>query len=144
MFSQLAREKWKEQNACSNIEKPIFQEASQYKKYAGRHGHQFGLMFVQHLLLLQPTVGPNCKNSPKIWIKNPWYWLVIITPATVWQILNTEWTKWTETKLMWICWNLLGKIREITSGQNLFLAGFSHLEPLSEAAEAAVRPWMPI
>ena len=40
--------------------------------------------------------------------------------TTVWQILNMKWMKWPETKIMWICWNLLGKICEIKSGKLIF------------------------
>ena len=34
--------------------------------------------------------------------------------ASVWQILNMKWIRWPETEIMWICWNLFGKLREIT------------------------------
>ena len=37
------------------------------------------------------TVGANCKNLPKIASeKKSWNWLVILVPATVWQILNIK------------------------------------------------------
>ena len=48
------------------------------------------------------------KNTPKIKSKK----IIILFPAAVWQILNMK--QWSETEIKRICWNLLGKIREIT------------------------------
>ena len=74
------------------------------------------------------TVVPNVKNPPKIRLKNceidGSYF-----PATIWQVLNMKCAEWPETEASWKCRNFLEKIREITVGK-IFLAGFSHLEPL--------------
>ena len=37
--------------------------------------------------------------------------------------------QWPETEVKWICWNLLEKLFVKSHQVNLFLAGFSHLEP---------------
>ena len=64
------------------------------------------------------TVGPNGKNPPKIRLENSWNWRTILFSATVLQILNMWCTKClNSTDINWICWKLLGKIREITSSQ---------------------------
>ena len=66
------------------------------------------------------TLGLNYIIPPKIRLKNPWNILIILMSAAVWQILNMKWMKWPETEIIWTCWNLLGKIREITSGEHIF------------------------
>ena len=69
------------------------------------------------------------KNPPKIRLKKSWNWLIILMPATVWQILNLKQMQRPETETFQICWNWLQKI--VKSNQvNLFSAEFSHLEPL--------------
>ena len=66
------------------------------------------------------TLGPNWKIPPIIRQKNSWNCLIILMSAAVWQILNMKWMKWPETEVIWICWNLLGKIRETTSAWTYF------------------------
>ena len=41
--------------------------------------------------------------------------------ATVWQILNMKFMQWPKTEIIWICWNLLEKTREITSSRLIYL-----------------------
>ena len=60
--------------------------------------------------------------------------LVILIPATVWQIFKLKCTKSTETEIKWICRILIWKNREITSKlMKLILAGLSSLKPLFAA-----------
>ena len=40
--------------------------------------------------------------------------------ATIWQILNNKCVQWPETEILRIFLNLLGKILEISSGENVF------------------------
>jgi len=67
------------------------------------------------------TVGSYCKNPPKTRFKNLWNWLIVLVPATVWQILNVK-LRQPETEVMRISWNHLGRA--------YVLAEFWHLEPL--------------
>ena len=82
------------------------------------------------------TVGPSSKNPPKIkfrkFVKLTHY-LVILMPATLWQILNMKCMQWPETLIKWIWWNLLEKTREITSSELIF-GGFPRLKPLCTGA----------
>ena len=52
--------------------------------------------------------------------KKSWNCQIILIPPTVWQILNSKQMQWPETGFMWICWNLLWKIREITTSERNF------------------------
>ena len=54
------------------------------------------------------------QKPPEIRLKNSWNWQIILVPATIWQIFNVKQRQSTETELIWICWNLLIKTREIT------------------------------
>ena len=67
------------------------------------------------------TVGPNCKNLPKIGLKKLSNWLVI---------LILIWSNWKERKRK-LCESIeTCKEKFVKSHQvNLFLAGFSLLEP---------------
>ena len=49
--------------------------------------------------------------------------------ATFWHILKIKHLQWPETEIKWIFWNMIWKIREIIVCK-IFLADFSHLEPL--------------
>ena len=48
--------------------------------------------------------------------------------AVVWQISSINYIQWPETKIMWICWNLLGKFIK-SHRVNLILEDFIHLKP---------------
>ena len=50
------------------------------------------LLLILHARWLQweHTVGPNCKTTLKIGSKNSWNWLIIVVPATIWQILDRK------------------------------------------------------
>ena len=54
--------------------------------------------------------------------------LIVLVPATVWQILNVK-RRQPETEVMWICRNFHGKTREIATSELIFVADFSNLEP---------------
>ena len=83
------------------------------------------------------TVEPNGKNPPIIRLKNSWNWLIILMPATVWQILNIKCLQWPETEVVWIFWICLENV--VKSHQmNVFSAGFSHLEPVCGASAVFV------
>ena len=76
------------------------------------------------------TVGLTGKNPPNIRVKNSWNWLIILMPATVWQILSMKWAcnerkrKLCESSETWL-------EKFVRSHQvNLFSVGFSHLEPM--------------
>ena len=60
-------------------------------------------------------VGPNYKNPLNIILKNSLNWLIILRPATVWQILRMK-----RMKIVRIIWKLLVKIREMTSSELIF------------------------
>ena len=69
------------------------------------------------------TVGPNRKTLSKIWFKNSWNWLIILVPATIWQVLNMKCTIWPETEVMWFFLKKLVK----SLWANLFPASFNQL-----------------
>ena len=75
------------------------------------------------------TVGPNRKTLSKIWFKNSWNWLIILVPATIWQVLNMKCTLWPETEVMWICRNFFWKNSWNHFGQTYFrrvLTSYNH------------------
>ena len=75
------------------------------------------------------------KPAKKSDFKNSWNWLVMLLPTTIWQILNIKCVLWPETEVMWICWNLLGKTREITLSELIFggfLAIWNHCVVIPE------------
>ena len=68
-------------------------------------------------------LGPMAKIRQKSHSKISLNYLVILIPATVWQTFYTNCCNNRKWKLMWICWNLLGKTREIIS-RKLIFGGF--------------------
>ena len=75
------------------------------------------------ILVRSSIAGPNDRNPPKIRLKNSWNWLVIVTPATVSQILNmkpSNHRKWIWCKSADICQEKFVKARQV----NLFFGGF--------------------
>ena len=76
-------------------------------------------------LLAPAAAPPSCKNPPKIgFTKNSWNWLIIVMPATFWQILNITQMQWPETEMLSI-----SKNGEITSCE-LILGGFRPFQKL--------------
>ena len=68
------------------------------------------------------AVGSYLKNPPKTEFKNSSNWLIVLVPATVWQILNVKQRRQPETEVMWIrrnSWNvrLLEVQRQGSHGQ---------------------------
>ena len=59
-------------------------------------------------------LGQMAKTRQTLDLKKSWNWPIILQPATVGQILNMTHMQWPETEIMGICWNLDGKICEIT------------------------------
>ena len=89
------------------------------------------------------TVVLNVKNPPKI-EKKSWNGLVILVPATVWQVFNMR--QRPETEIKWICWNLIWNFKKLVKSHqvNLFLVGFSDLKPqCGGSAGAPLRPPRP-
>ena len=59
------------------------------------------------------TVGPNGKNPPKIRLKKSGDLLILIMPATVWQILNLKCMQWPETEIMLYNFKKIVKSNEV-------------------------------
>ena len=65
-------------------------------------------------------LGQLAKSRQKWDSKNSWNWLVILMTVTVWQISYLKRIQWPEMEVKQILWNLIEKIREITSSKLIF------------------------
>ena len=65
---------------------------------------------------LQVGLKRPAKNWDSNNLLNQW---VTLVPASIWRILNIKCVQWPEKEIIWIFWNMLGKIREIITSEHI-------------------------
>ena len=84
-----------------------------YSTHAVNDRLGFGIFLARRLDIscLCHTVRVSRKNMPKNKIKeNPWNWLIIAVPATIWQILNIKYVQWPVMEGKWSIRNFSDEI----------------------------------